>query len=60
MFDYMSPVESYSYVVPQMACFSLKPEHNSSAQVTMPPFKVSIGTKYYHPNDLVKGCTHII
>ena len=47
--------ESYRYVVPQMACFSLKPDHNSSAQMQSSAFKVSVGTKYYHPNDLIKG-----
>lgn len=42
-------------MVPQMACFNLLPVHNSSSQPDIAPYKITLGNKYYHPNDHVKG-----
>ena len=48
-------VNSFSFMVPQDSCFTLNPAHNCSKQPTESPYKIYVGSNYYHFNDEIKG-----
>jgi len=46
---------SFSYMVPQDSCFNMNPVHNSSKQLTDSPYKIYVGSNYFHHNDEIKS-----
>ncbi len=52
--NFITNIKSYSYAVPQTACFNLLPAHNSSNQLSSSPYKITLSTQYYQLNDKVK------
>ncbi len=52
--NFITNIKPYSYAVPQMACYNLMPAHNTSSQLSSSPYKITVATQYYHPNDQVK------
>ena len=50
----LSDINAYSYMVPQESCYGMTPVHNTTKQVTPPPYHILIENKYYSPEERIK------
>jgi hypothetical protein len=48
-------IESFSFMVPQDSCFDMKPKHNTSSELTLPPYRIIPTKLNYLPLESIRG-----